>query len=128
MVPVALVLFIALAVAGLLVADSAGQARRALGFKTSASLGFVLLGLSQASVADTFDRFGLLGLVCAAVGDVLLALPGERSFLAGVGAFALGHLAYAAAAAVYAWPQDVPSYALAFWVPSVVAYRWLFPR
>lgn len=36
-----------------------------------------------------------LGLALGALGDLCLALNGERWFLAGVGAFGLGHLAYA---------------------------------
>lgn len=36
-----------------------------------------------------------LGLALGALGDLFLALKGERMFLAGVGAFGLGHLAYA---------------------------------
>ena len=36
-----------------------------------------------------------LGLALGALGDLFLALKGERYFLAGVGAFGLGHLAYA---------------------------------
>ena len=37
-----------------------------------------------------------LGLALGALGDLCLALKGEKAFLAGVGAFGLGHLAYAA--------------------------------
>jgi len=37
-----------------------------------------------------------LGLAMGALGDLCLALKAERLFLAGVGAFGLGHLAYAA--------------------------------
>ncbi len=36
------------------------------------------------------------GLAMGAVGDFLLSRPGEKAFLAGMGAFAAGHLAYAA--------------------------------
>lgn len=125
---IALVALISLAVLALLRADHAGRQRAALWAKSSASLGFVLLGLLKCSADRPFDRYVLFGLLCAAAGDVALALPGERWFLAGVGLFAVGHLAYAAAAAVYVWPQDVPAYALALWVPSLVAYRWLYPR
>ncbi len=38
-----------------------------------------------------------LGLVCGALGDFALARRGERAFLAGMAAFATGHLVYAAA-------------------------------
>jgi uncharacterized membrane protein YhhN len=123
-----LVVLITLAVTGLLLADRAGRPRLALWVKTTASLGFVLLGLVSCRADEQFDRFVLFGLLCAAAGDVLLALPGERTFLAGVGAFAVGHLAYAAAAALFFGLDDVPSYAWAVLVPSLLAYLWLFPH
>lgn len=119
---------ITLAVAALLYADRAQRPRAALWAKTAASLGFVLLGFVNANSNETFDRLVLLGLLFAALGDVCLALEGERVFLAGVGAFAVGHLAYAGAAQVYAGPHDVPGYALLVVLPSLLAYRWLFPR
>lgn len=43
-----------------------------------------------------------LGLALGALGDLCLALRGERLFLAGVAAFGLGHLAYAAGLALRA--------------------------
>jgi len=36
----------------------------------------------------------MLGLALCALGDLFLSLDGERAFMGGVGAFALGHLAY----------------------------------
>lgn len=39
-------------------------------------------------------RFFLPGLACSLAGDVFLMLPGERFFLAGLGAFLLTHLCY----------------------------------
>jgi len=124
----ALVVFIGLAVSALLTADVSGRARVALWAKSSASLGFVVLGLVNADAAHAFDRWVLVGLVFAALGDVALALPGERVFLAGVGAFALGHLAYVVAALAHAWPVTAPLYAFAAIGPSLLAYRWLYPR
>ena len=38
----------------------------------------------------------ILALLLCALGDFLLSRPGERAFIAGVGAFAAGHLAYVA--------------------------------
>lgn len=123
----ALVAFVAVSVAALLAWDAAQRPRRAFWAKVCASAGFVVLGAVHRD-GHTFDDFILFGLVCAAAGDVALALPGERSFLLGVGAFALGHLAYAAAASTYAWPQEAPGYAHMVWVPSLIAYRWLYPH
>jgi uncharacterized membrane protein YhhN len=45
----------------------------------------------------------LLGLALGALGDLFLALKGERFFLAGVGAFGLGHLAYAGGFLLRSW-------------------------
>jgi uncharacterized membrane protein YhhN len=123
-----LIALISLAVLALLAADRAGRTRLALISKSCASLGFVLLGLINCRSGDPFDRLVLAGLLFAAAGDVALALPGERTFLAGVGAFAVGHLAYAAAAAVYVRSDDVPAYALAVFAPSLLAYGWLYSQ
>jgi len=61
----------------------------------TASTGFLALALASRSGADGFWLMPL-GLALGALGDLCLALKGERFFLAGVGAFGLGHLAYAA--------------------------------
>lgn len=63
----------------------------------AASTGLLALGLALAG-RDDAGWFWLmpLGLALGALGDLCLALKGERWFLAGVGAFGLGHLAYAA--------------------------------
>ena len=62
----------------------------------AASTGLLALGLALAG-RDDAGWFWLmpLGLALGALGDLCLALKGERWFLAGVGAFGLGHLAYA---------------------------------
>ncbi|MCB2129992.1 MAG: lysoplasmalogenase [Rhodobacteraceae bacterium] len=53
------------------------------------------LALAGASLAA--PPLIILGLACGAVGDFCLSRDGRRAFLAGMAAFALGHLAYAAA-------------------------------
>ena len=62
----------------------------------TASTGFLALAVVLAA-AGGGAWFWLvpLGLALGALGDLCLALKGERLFLAGVGAFGLGHLAYA---------------------------------
>ena len=67
------------------------------------------------------------GLALGAIGDFFLSRPGDRAFLAGMGAFAAGHLAYAAEF----WSQGplpplVP--ALALLALAATTEIWLAPR
>jgi uncharacterized membrane protein YhhN len=61
--------------------------------KCLASAAFVAIGL-PASDPSCFAQWMFAGLVLGAIGDVALLRPGKRAFLAGLGAFLLGHLAY----------------------------------
>lgn len=63
------------------------------GVKT-VSTGFLALAVALVPGGGWFWLVPL-GLALGALGDLCLALRGERMFLAGVGAFGLGHLAYA---------------------------------
>ncbi len=86
------------AVAALLVAEHGG--RRALKWlaKPAASAAFIALALSEGALeSGAFGGLMLAGLIACAAGDVLLIPRGGRWFLAGMGAFALGHAAYTAA-------------------------------
>ncbi len=92
--------------------------------KPVASLGFVLIGLSGVPFDHRMGAFVLAGLVCAALGDV--ALMFERWFLAGLGLFAIGHLAYIAGFTRVAAPR-------AEWLvlgaaAALGAGRWLLPQ
>lgn len=76
----------------------------------------------------------LLGLILGAAGDFALSRPGDKAFLAGMLAFAGGHLAYVAqmwtpAGAEQVWPAGLAMLALAisteFWlIPHTGALRW----
>lgn len=86
---------VALGLGGLLHAEARGWRRARAACKVGASLGFVTLGALSAQ-----DRFGwlvLAGLCLSAVGDALLLSSAARTFLAGMGAFLLAHVAYAVA-------------------------------
>jgi len=92
--------------------------------KPLASLGFVMIGLSGAPLDTRYGALVLAGLVLAAIGDI--ALMYERWFLAGLGSFALGHLAYIGAFTTVATPG-----ALSLLVGGVViigATRWILPH
>ncbi|MEI6226995.1 MAG: lysoplasmalogenase family protein, partial [Deltaproteobacteria bacterium] len=73
-------------------------------FKMLASGGFVTLGLAR-STGDSYSRWMLLGLVLSAAGDAFLLSDAPRAFLAGLSAFLLAHLAYAAAFAPISHPS-----------------------
>lgn len=60
--------------------------------KTGATLGLAALGLATAA-----PGLIVLGLALGAAGDFFLSRPGQKMFLAGMAAFAAGHLAYVAA-------------------------------
>ncbi len=93
--------------------------------KLAASAGFVAIGLA-ASGGGAYAHLVLAGLLLSAAGDALLLSHRQPAFLAGIGAFLLAHVAYAAAFA----PRSGVSLAVAA-VLAVVALgvvRWLWPH
>ena len=83
--------------AGLLAAEARESATLRWVFKPAASACFIALAISAGAMDSRFGNAILLGLVFCAAGDVLL-IPAQRAaFLAGMAAFALGHIAYAGA-------------------------------
>lgn len=96
--------------------------------KPIASLGFLWFAWSL----GPHDRAGwtiVIGLALCLVGDLCL-LPGRKQwFLAGLGAFLAGHIAYAVAF----WQRgvSVPSAgiaALLLAIPATIVWRWLKPN
>jgi uncharacterized membrane protein YhhN len=66
--------------------------------KLLASLAFVGFAWDQGAADSEYGRVLLVGLVLSLVGDVLLALTGNKKwFVLGIGAFLLAHVAYALA-------------------------------
>lgn len=97
MVAPLLTLLCLLWVCGLLVAEWHGHARGKGVCKLAASLSFILLGLALGADTSGYGRWLLAGLVLSALGDGLLLSGRSGFFMAGLGAFLLAHLAYAAA-------------------------------
>jgi uncharacterized membrane protein YhhN len=96
--PVALFVLLSIAAcAGLLIAEYRDDARGRAIFKPAASLAFIGAALAAGALQSPMGTALLAGLVLSAAGDVLLIPRGDRFFLAGVAAFALGHLAYSGA-------------------------------
>lgn len=108
--------------AGHLWAEATARPRARAALKVAASCGFVALGALSAQ-----GRYGALvvaGLGLSAVGDALLLSTAERAFLAGVGAFLLAHLAYAAAFAPGVRISPVAAAVLAVAGSAVLAWLW----
>lgn len=67
-------------------------------FKPLAALGFLFIAFSSTALLTTYGWIIFVGLVACAIGDVcLLSRKSPKLFLAGMGAFALGHVAYLSA-------------------------------
>jgi uncharacterized membrane protein YhhN len=118
----------ALSVAALLALHLAAEARgaralRAVG-KIGASLAFVALAAGL-GVEGAFERGILAGLVLSLAGDALLLSARRPAFLAGLAAFLLAHLAYAAAFSGVSRPS--PWAGLLVLVATAAALRWLWP-
>jgi uncharacterized membrane protein YhhN len=62
--------------------------------KSFLSLLFVITALLQPHLVPAYFHYLIAGLILCLVGDVCLALPGERVFQAGLVAFLLGHVFY----------------------------------
>lgn len=98
MMSVFFAVFCLITVAALLLAEYSGRRWLKWLSKPAASAAFIGLALSEGALgAGAFGLFLLAGLIMCAAGDVLLIPRAERWFLAGMGAFALGHGAYIAA-------------------------------
>lgn len=93
-------------------------------FKPLCSLGFVLLALSL-GISSSYGWLILLGLICAAIGDVALMYRRDVAFLIGLSAFLLGHVLYTVAFALVG--QPAVRAALPVLGISLVLLRWLWP-
>jgi uncharacterized membrane protein YhhN len=98
--------------------------------KVLASTGFVGLAVAAGAFAHAYGVTMLVGLALAWVGDVcLLARGSRRAFVAGLGAFALAHVAYAVGFAQLGprWPiAGLAAAGLA--LPAWRVLRWLAPH
>jgi uncharacterized membrane protein YhhN len=108
-----------------LAADARGAAVPRAAGKVGASLAFLLLGLAV-GLDSPFRRLVAGGLLLSVAGDALLLSRRRPAFLAGLGAFLLAHLAYAAAFAPLASPTA--GAALALGAVAALVLRWLWPH
>lgn len=117
-------------VAVLLVAEAARLRPLTLVSKPLASTGFVGLAVTAGAQGHRYGAIVLVALALSWVGDVcLLARTSKRLFLAGLGAFLLGHVAYVIAFIQLgpAWRPAAAALAVLL-VPAVLVGRWLDPH
>lgn len=95
--------------------------------KPLATLAVIALALRVHCDEPRYRRAIVAGLLLGLAGDVLLMLDGETAFMAGLGSFLLGHLAY-----LHGYRQRAPLFAAAW--PFVlyallagVVLAWLWP-
>jgi uncharacterized membrane protein YhhN len=88
----------ALIVLALLIAELTEHRLAQCIFKPLAALGFLFIAFSSTALLSTYGVIIFAGLAACAIGDVcLLSRKSPKLFLAGMGAFALGHIAYLSA-------------------------------
>lgn len=123
------VLLTAAAVAVLLAAELRGARTVRWAAKPLASTGFLGAALAAGALHSGYGRAVLVALVLCWLGDVLLLGRARPAFLAGLGVFLLGHLAFAAAFARRGLdPTWTVGAALLAVPPAVAALRWLRPH
>lgn len=91
--------------------------------KTASTAGLVLIAVLQ------FAPWPLtLGLLCCSLGDYFLSRDGERQFLAGVGAFALGHVFFIVLFLSFGFGVTVGTYGIVLILIAACAAFILWPR
>lgn len=118
-----------LSLAALLVAVHRGSKAGEWVFKPLAATGFVVSALQHGALGSRYGVLVYLGLCLSWWGDVLLIPKTRGTFLAGLGAFLLAHLAYAAAfvARGLSWTTAVAGFVV-LTLPLAAVARWLLPK
>jgi len=105
-----------------------GNLRAKWAFKPVASALFIVAALMQGPQLR-YDWLILAGLVSSAVGDLALIPRDRRSFMAGLVAFLLAHVAYTLAFAQQADPLSLPpAYLLFIGLASLALYLYFRPH
>ncbi|WOJ94787.1 lysoplasmalogenase [Congregibacter variabilis] len=126
--PVYIILAATLAVAAMLISDRRAPQLEWL-FKPFASLCFVALALQAGALGSFYGLLLLGGLVLCLFGDILLIPSSDKTFIAGLGSFLLGHLLYAVAFLQLPFNQSAVLLSL-FPVAAlgILSLRWLWPH
>ena len=119
----------AIAVLGLLMGEYKQHGALRAGSKMIAATGFIATALAVGALESSYGQTVLVALALSWLGDLLLLWRDEKIFLGGIGAFLLGHVAYAVAFfnAGISWPVFVGS-AVLLALFGGVGHRWLSPH
>ena len=113
----------------LLICEGQRAWRLGLTTKSLLSLLFVVTAILQPSASASFHYTMIAGFVLCLGGDVLLAIPGDKTFLAGLVSFLLGHVCYLFAFFGLASPGGLAFIGLVIVAAlAAVIYRWLAPH
>ena len=115
--------------AGLLYCEKKEAQNAKLAVKTLLSSLFIITAALQFHPIPLYFRLMLIGMIFCLGGDVFLALPGKKMFLAGLMSFLLGHVFYAAAFFYTAGFNQWTVAGLAISVlTGAVVFLWLRPH
>jgi uncharacterized membrane protein YhhN len=105
-----------------------GQVTAAGFAKFVASSAFVALALEQGALSSLYGRLILTGLILSWFGDLLLIGLSQTLFLAGLCAFLLAHVAYAAAFVRHGYGRlAVVATAVPIAIIAILIWTWLEP-
>lgn len=115
---------------GLVLAEARGARTAQRVLKTAASTLFILTAIAAGALGSSYGQAIVAGLCLCAVGDVLLLSKRQAAFLAGIGAFAAGHLAYVVAFALTgpAFGAAAAAGLVGMAAFSGLTLRWLWPH
>ena len=114
---------------GLLYCEKKKERKPLLIVKTILSLLFVITALVQLHPVPAYYHYLFVGLIFCLVGDVCLALPEEKTFMAGLVAFLVGHVLYIfgflSLIPIYEW---ISAWFLIIFCMSALIFLWLRPH
>jgi len=114
---------------GLMAAEWRGSQAGKWATKPLAALGFVIAALGAGALDSAYGQVVLAGLVLSLCGDLLLIPKSSKTFLGGLVAFLLGHVAFVVAFVVRGPDTTRALVALPLvLLASGLALRWLAPH
>ena len=129
MINAIIIVFGVILLLGLLYYDKKKDRIHLLITKSTLSLLFVITALLQPHPAPTYYHYFLIGLIFCLIGDVCLALPQKKAFMAGLIVFLVGHifyiLSFLSLTQIFDW---ISIAGLIIFIMSAFIFLWLRPH
>jgi len=129
MINAIIIVFGVILLLGLLYYDKKKDRIHLLITKSTLSLLFVITALLQPHPAPTYYHYLLIGLIFCLIGDVCLALPQKKAFMAGLIVFLVGHifyiLSFLSLTQIFDW---ISIAGLIIFIMSAFIFLWLRPH